>query len=241
MRIGRRGDAAVPTREVRVWDVPVRVVHWAQLALVTISVVSGFTGGNALRVHRLSGYTILTLVLFRAAWGFTGGHHARFAAFLRGPRAVATFLRETLALRRPLYVGHNPLAGWLTLALLAALLAQAGSGLFANDDIFFEGPLASLVTKDLSDQLTSVHKANARVLLSLVALHVGAVLLHLVVERQNLVAAMFTGRKRLPERLEAPDPGRPRPWLAATLFLAACAAVALVVNAPGLCRTGGAP
>jgi hypothetical protein len=129
----------------------------------------------------------------------------------------------------------------MTVALLAALLVQAGTGLFANDDIAFEGPLASVVAKDRSDALTTVHKTNARILLALVALHVGAVLLHLVVERQNLVGPMFTGRKRWPEGVEAPDPGRARPWLALALLLAACAAVAVVVNAPGLGRTGEAP
>jgi cytochrome b len=240
MRSPRR-DEAVPTRELRVWDGAVRVVHWVQVALVATSVVTGFTGGSALRFHRLSGYTILSLVLFRAAWGFVGGHHARFASFLRGPRAVAAFLRDTLALRRPLHAGHNPLAAWMTLALLAALLVQASTGLFANDDILFEGPLAGAVSKDLSDQLTGLHKRNARVLLALVALHVGAVLFHLVVERQNLLGAMFTGRKRWPESIQAPDAGRPRPWLAIALFLAACATVALVVNAPGLGLTGADP
>jgi cytochrome b len=229
------------TRAIRVWDFPVRAVHWTQAALVAASVATGFTGGNALRLHRLSGYAILVLVVFRVLWGFAGGRHARFSAFLRGPRAVATFVRDTVALRRPLHVGHNPLAGWMILALLAALFMQAGTGLFANDDIAFEGPLASAVTKDLSDTLTSVHRTHARVLLALVALHIGAALFHLAIERRNLIAAMVTGKRQWPEGLEAPDPGRPRPWLAAALFLAACVAVALVINGPGLGRTGGGP
>lgn len=100
MELHPPGAAEGLTRRVRVWDLPVRLVHWSQAALVAGSVASGFTGGNALRVHRLSGYALLSLVLFRLSWGFAGGRHARFASFLRGPRAVAEFLRETLALRR---------------------------------------------------------------------------------------------------------------------------------------------
>jgi cytochrome b len=241
MRTLGKQDSAAHTRTIRVWDVPVRAVHWVQVALVATSVVTGFTGGNLLRVHRLSGYAILTLVLFRILWGFAGGYHARFASFLRGPRAVVAFVRGTLAFRRPVHVGHNPLAGWMALALLASLLVQASTGLFANDDIFFEGPLAGSIAKDLSDRLTSFHKTNALVLLVLVGMHVGAVILHLVVERQNHLTPMITGRKRLPAAVDAPEPGQPRPWLAAALFLAACAAVAFVVNAPGLGRTGGEP
>jgi cytochrome b len=238
----RLPDAATATRVIRVWDVPVRLVHWTQVALVATNVVTGFTGGSLLRVHRLSGYAILTLLLFRLAWGFAGGGHARFASWIQGPRAIAAFLRETLALRRPFHVGHNPLAGWMALALLASLVVQASTGLFANDDIFFEGPLASAVSKSVSDTLTGVHKTNARILIALVALHVGAVVLHLVIERQDHLTPMFTGRKRLPAGIPAPAPARARnPALALVLFLAACAAVALVVNAPGLGRTGEGP
>ena len=229
------------TREIRVWDAPVRTVHWLQAALVVTSVATGFTGGNALALHRRSGYAILALVVFRVLWGFTGGRHARFATFLRGPRAVVDFVRETVALRRPLHLGHNPLAGWMTLALLAALLAQAGTGLFANDDIAFAGPLATLVAKSVSDALTGAHEVGATILIALVAMHLGAVLFHLALERRNVVTPMLTGRARWPEGLAAPDPGRPRPWLAAALFLTACAAVALAVNGPGLSRIGVGP
>jgi cytochrome b len=234
-------DAQVPTREVQVWDVPVRVVHWVQASLVALSVATGFTGGNALRIHRLSGYTILTLVTFRAMWGFAGSRHARFATFLKGPRDALVFLRETLARHLPIHVGHNPLAGWNIVALLASLLVQASTGLFANDDISFQGPLARLVSSGTSDALTIVHKTNARILLTLVALHLGAVLFHLVFERRNVVTPMLTGRIRVPRDLEAPDAGQYHFWRAAVLFVLAVAAVVLIVNAPGLGRTGGSP
>ncbi|MFL5273800.1 MAG: cytochrome b/b6 domain-containing protein, partial [Anaeromyxobacteraceae bacterium] len=206
--------------EIRVWDVPVRAVHWAQAALVVISVATGFTGGNALRIHRRSGYALLVLVVFRVLWGFLGGRHARFAAFLRGPRAVVAFVRDTAAARRPACAGHNPLAGWMVLALLAVLLVQGATGLFANDDIAFEGPLAAVVSKAVSDLLTSMHRTDAILLLALVAMHLGAVLFHVVVERRNPVPAMFTGRKRWTGGLDAPEPGPSSTWLAAALFVA---------------------
>jgi cytochrome b len=237
--MNRQLDAANSSREIRVWDVPVRVVHWLLVALVSTSVATGLTGGNVLRIHRASGYAILTLVLFRLMWGVAGTRTARFASFLRGPGAVLEFARDTLAMKRPLHAGHNPLAGWHVLALLAALLVQATTGLFANDDIFFQGPLAPLVSSATSNALTTVHRTNAWILLTLVALHVGAVLFHLVVERRNFVTAMFTGRARWPASVAAPELGRSRPWLALVLFMAACAAVALVVNAAGLGRHGG--
>jgi cytochrome b len=229
------------TREIRVWDVPVRAVHWIQVALVAVSVATGFTGGNVLRWHRSSGYGLLALVSFRILWGFAGGRHARFSAFLRGPRAVVAFARDTVAGRPVVQAGHNPLAGWMVVVLLATLLVQATTGLFSNDDIAFEGPLAGRIAKEASDRLTDLHGAGARVLLGLVALHLAAVLFHLFVERRNLVVPMLTGRMRWPEGRAAPDPGRAPPWLATALFVLACTAVALAVNAASVVHTGGSP
>ncbi|MFL5303413.1 MAG: cytochrome b/b6 domain-containing protein [Anaeromyxobacteraceae bacterium] len=158
----------------------------------------------------------------------------------RAPRRRRVRPRHRAA-RRPACAGHNPLAGWMVLALLAVLLVQGATGLFANDDIAFEGPLAAVVSKAVSDLLTSMHRTDAILLLALVAMHLGAVLFHVVVERRNPVPAMFTGRKRWTGGLDAPEPGPSSPWLAAALFVAACAAITLVVNAPGLGRTGGTP
>ncbi|HEY7759752.1 MAG TPA: cytochrome b/b6 domain-containing protein, partial [Burkholderiales bacterium] len=120
------------------------------------------------------------------------------------------------------YPGHNPLGGWMVLALLASLLLQAGTGLFANDDIMLEGPLAKHISKEASDWLTGIHHLNFAILLALSALHVAAALFYLLVKRDNLVLPMITGRKPLPEgRAFDPPRGGP-PWLAA-LLLALCA------------------
>jgi hypothetical protein len=110
-----------------------------------------------------------------------------------------------------------------------------------GDDIAFEGPLAATIAKDASDALMRVHHANGSILLALVALHVGAVLFHLVVERRNFVAARITGRTPWPDAAEVPEAESHRAWLAAALFALASLAVALVVNAAGLGRTGGGP
>ena len=141
-----------PFAEVEVWDLPVRLVHWALVLLLCFQLTSAHIGGEWMRWHAWSGYTILVLVVFRIVWGFAGTTHARFASFVTGPGAVARFLPR-LAAREPLpYASHNPLAGWMIVALLVSLLLQAGSGLFSNDGAGFEGPLASLVGVDASTE-----------------------------------------------------------------------------------------
>jgi cytochrome b len=194
---------------VQVWDLPVRAVHWALAVLFAFQVTSAYLGGDWMRWHAYSGYAILTLVVFRVSWGFAGSRHARFAQFLASPAAVLRFLPQ-LASREPLpYVGHNPLAGWMVVALLVCLLLQAGSGLFANDGAGFEGPLARLVTLELSGALSQFHRANVKVLTVLIGLHVAAAIFHAVVRRENLIGAMLTGIKRvpLPESVGLESPG----------------------------------
>jgi cytochrome b len=105
------------------------------VVLIATSWISAQIGGNAMQIHQWSGMTLLTLVLFRLLWGVLGSTRARFADFVRGPRAVFAYARELLRGRAPFTAGHNPLGGWMVLALLASLLMQAGTGLFANDDI----------------------------------------------------------------------------------------------------------
>ncbi len=186
-------------RPTRVWDLPVRLMHWSLVLLVAFQFYSGNVGGNVMRWHMLSGYAILTLVLFRFAWGLGGSTTARFAHFIAGPRAALEFARRLLSRAPAAHAGHNPIGGWMVIALLGALAVQAGSGLFANDDIATEGPLAVLVSKATSDRMTAIHRTTYVVLVVLIALHICAVLYHWLVKKEDLIGAMFTGVRRLPE------------------------------------------
>jgi cytochrome b len=184
-----------------------------------------------MQIHQWSGMSILTVVLFRVLWGFLGSTRARFSDFVRGPRAAFAYARGLLRGGAAFYPGHNPLGGWMVLALLASLLLQAGTGLFANDDIMLEGPLAKHISKEASDWLTGIHHLNFAVLLTLSALHVAAALFYLMVKRDNLVLPMITGRKPLPEG-GAFDPPRGGPlWLAALLVALCAGAVWALVSA----------
>ncbi|PZP65132.1 MAG: hypothetical protein DI596_00045 [Azospira oryzae] len=215
-------------RNVPIWDLPVRLFHWALVAFVAFSWWSGTEGGNAMQYHVYSGYVILTLVLFRVLWGFVGSSSARFASFLRGPAVTLAAVRELFS-RRPMpYPGHNPVGGWMVVLLLVALAVQAATGLFANDDIATEGPLYRYVSKEMSDALTGIHKLNFNLVLTLAAVHVLAVFYHWAVKGENLIAAMFTGRKRLPAPA-APVRFR-NPWLAAALLAMCGLGVAMLVS-----------
>jgi len=184
-------------KSLKVWDLPVRLFHWCLVGLVCLSVYTGLTGGlTEMDLHIKSGVAILSLVVFRIVWGAVGGTHARFGDFVKGPRVVVGHIREELLGGSPSRsMGHNPLGGWMVILLLAVLLFLAGTGLFASDDIFTEGPLAAKVAKATSDRLTTFHHWAGNLLFGLVGLHVLAVFGYLLLKKENLIRPMVTGKK----------------------------------------------
>jgi len=175
-------DRAAAT--VRVWDRIVRVLHWALVGCVALA---GLSLVDALGVpgwHQPAGYAALAIVLARVVWGFAGRGAARFAQFVRGPRATLHYLRLLLQGREPHLLGHNPLGAWMVLTLMACVIALAVTGWLYTTDMFWG-----------SEAVEDLHRALAWALLMLVAMHVAGVIFTGLRQRENLVAAMLHGRK----------------------------------------------
>ena len=147
-------------QHVRVWDLPLRLFHWLLAAAVIAAMLTGQVGGNLMVWHGRLGILIAGLLGFRLAWGIVGSTHSRFASFVRGPAAIIAYLRGHWH-----GLGHNPLGALSVLGLLTVLGLQAGGGLFANDDIAFQGPLYGLVSKDTSDWMTGLHRKGFSVMM----------------------------------------------------------------------------
>lgn len=209
-----------------VWDLPIRLFHWTLAALIAFSWWS--VEYHHVDWHIWSGIAILTLLIFRLLWGLVGSSTARFANFVRGPRAVLAFVRDETSWRS---AGHSPLGALSVIALLLTTAAQVGLGLIAVDeDGLNEGPLARFVSVDTSDSARGIHEILFYVLLGLIVMHLAAILYYRL-RGKPLTAAMVTGRAVL-------DPGiaplRPaRKWLA-WLCLAVALAIArwVVAGAP---------
>jgi cytochrome b/cytochrome c556 len=185
---GARKLMRVP--RVRIWDLPVRIFHWAIVLLVPALWATNKL--DRMDLHILLGETMLGLVLFRLIWGVAGSSTARFAGFVRGPRALHRYLRGRSG---PVF-GHNPVGGWSVVLMLLVLATQVGLGLFAIDeDSLNEGPLSHLVSYDTARTLAHRHETVFYVLLALIALHVAAILYYLIVKRDDLVTPMLTGRR----------------------------------------------
>lgn len=179
-------------QRVKIWDSFVRLSHWLMVLLVALMWYTA-EEGQMERHLQLAG-VLGALIIVRIIWGFVGSQSARFSQFVRGPKAVQQHLVELKQGHYQPGNTHNAAGGWAVVALLLLLSVQFFSGLFANDDIFFSGPLAGSVSSDVSSLLTDIHKTSFNVLLGVIALHVVAIIVYRL-RGINLVAAMLHGKR----------------------------------------------
>jgi len=211
-----------------IWDLPVRLFHWLLVVCIAGSWATHYAGVQWFTWHRRCGYAVLVLVAFRVIWGFVGTYHSRFRNFLRGPRAIVSYLRGGAVGESP---GHNPLGALSVVALLALPLFQAFTGLFSNDEIANAGPFYGWVTHAQSNRLTSWHHSNSELLLIFIGLHVAAVLWYTFVRRHSLLRAMISGRKSGSAVANAPSVNGSRLTLAVAILAALAVGLALAVRA----------
>ena len=182
---------------VRIWDLPTRLFHWALAFCVIGLVITGNVGGNAMVWHFRLGYAVLTLVLFRLAWGFAGGHWSRWSHLPLHPRQALAYLNARATDR--LHAGHNPLGSWSIVTMLFFLLLQVSTGLISDDEIANAGPLTALVSGSWVSWASAWHKNWGKlIILLLVITHLLALLWHRFKKHPPLVPAMLDGDKILP-------------------------------------------
>lgn len=172
---------AVEKTKILVWDAPTRVFHWL-LALSFAGAYATSEGRGLMGVHLTLGYTMAGLVAFRVIWGLIGTRYARFSSFVRGPAAVARYASGMLKPKAEHSVGHNPLGAVSIVLMLLCTLAIVYTGW-----VYFNGGVHAL---------KSLHEGAAALMATVVGVHVAGVVLASLMQRENLVRAMFNGRKQ---------------------------------------------
>jgi cytochrome b len=173
-------DAAA--RTVRIWDPLVRFFHWS---LVAAFVTAWATGDELERLHETAGYAIVGLLVIRVLWGLVGTRHARFSAFVRRPSTVVGYLIDIMRGSAKRHLGHNPAGGAMVLALMAMLALTCTTGIMMTTNAYWG-----------VKWVEEVHELVANLTVVLVGLHLVGVFVASIGHRENLVAAMITGRKR---------------------------------------------
>lgn len=179
---------------VKAWGPLVRVFHWS---LVFFFLLAFATEDDWMNLHVWAGYAVAMLVAFRLLWGVIGTRTARFPTFVKSPRTAMRHLRAMLSGKAPHYLGHNPLAAMMVVALLGSisLVAFSGMTLIATEG---QGPLAGTIFAGINGEaMEEVHEFFANFTLLLVFAHVAGVVIGSLFEGENLVKAMITGHKKV--------------------------------------------
>ncbi|MET0355726.1 MAG: cytochrome b/b6 domain-containing protein [Cellvibrio sp.] len=226
-------NSQATTKTVKIWDLPVRVFHWSLVILFITAYVTNSLGPNYFKYHLWSGYALIILVVFRLIWGLVGTYHARFINFVSNPVATIKYALSVFKRKDAHYLGHNPLGAVMVVVLLLAILVQAVTGLFTNDEIINLGPLYAYVSDELSLELTSLHRQLFYWIVGAVVLHIAAVLFHLWFKRDNIIKAMFTGNKNAENVVDAKPIKSSKIWLAVIIVIVLTLILIWVIsNAP---------
>ncbi len=178
----RNERSVAEPKQVKVWDIAVRVFHWS---LVTSFAIAWLSADEWDRIHEIAGYIIAVLVGFRLIWGFVGSKHARFADFVCNPVSVLDYLKDTIHHKAKRYIGHNPVGGAMTIALLLSLVTITASGIAMSSNMFWG-----------VEWVEEVHEISANLTVVLVGLHIAGVIFSSFSHSENLAKSMITGYKR---------------------------------------------
>jgi cytochrome b len=185
-------------KRILVWDLPTRLFHWL---LAASFAVAWLTSGadQRLSIHTFFGYLMLGLIGFRLAWGFGGGHYARFTSFAYSPMAGLAYLRDMLGSHARRYIGHNPVASQAIYVLLLLGIAVCITGVFTQGGEEQQSAAAGLLSIPAGTMLKEAHEFLSWLMLALVGAHITGVAAESWLHKENLTRSMLTGTKEAPD------------------------------------------
>lgn len=219
------GQAGGKDREtVYVWDLPVRITHWVNVASIVALSITGyyienpfiqtqgpatdqFLMGAVRFAHFVSAFVFTASVLFRIYWAFMGNRYAHWDQFIPASRARLTALwrmiRYYTFTRRepPPEIGHNPLAGATYVGLYVLFILQIATGFALYSEGFHSGIWVTLfgwmITLFGAQPLRLIHAIIMFLILAFTIHHVYSAVLIDIEERSGLVSSIITGTKTL--------------------------------------------
>ena len=224
-------------QKVVAWDLYTRLFHWLLVILIVSAWFTAEFGDMEMKWHKLNGYSIFVLLVFRILWGILGSSTARFKGFFYSPAKTFAYAKTFNEDSPDKYLGHNPLGSWMVFLLLCNVMLQIGTGLFSSDELFAYGPLSDYVNESVARQFTFVHELSFIALMTFIALHISAVLVYLFFRKENLIRPMINGKKPVKDYKDSNEANIEPLWLAVICLTIAVFVVALIItgfNLPAL-------
>jgi cytochrome b len=167
---------------VLTWDFPVRVFHW----LLVISFAGAWLTSESEAqqlVHYAFGYSACVIILLRIVWGFVGTRYARFTQFIKGPSETGRHIKSLLVGRQSAGLGHNPVGALVMISLMILILLIDLTGYWIIKDV-------------LGELMSGAHEAISNLAMGFVLIHIAAAIIMSLLQKENLVKSMFTGKKQ---------------------------------------------
>ncbi len=217
-------------REVYVWELPVRIFHWANAAAIVALCVTGYLIGNppAIQhataptdnywfgwirfIHFAAAFAFILNFLVRLYWAFVGNSFARWNNYLPLSRRQWRGIFDTtkvdvfLLSPKPVYdIGHNSLAAFTYFGVFLLFIVQTVTGMamfcVATNNIF--APFFSWVLLQLGGFLVmrQIHHIAMWAFILFTIAHVYLVFYHDYIERNGVASSIIGGWKFVHEDL----------------------------------------
>ncbi|MFW2524551.1 cytochrome b/b6 domain-containing protein [Aliarcobacter butzleri] len=178
-----------------IWSLPTRVFH----SLFAVFILLAFLTDDdkLLNYHAVAGYAILILLAFRLFWGFFGPKYSKFKDFPRGKKNIKEFLNNIFEENQK-YIGHNPLASYVMIAMLIVTFLVIVTGILAFGIQEGKGILAFLNDSYFKNMklFKEIHEILANVLIALIVAHISGVMLDRFLHKKHqTLNSIVTGYK----------------------------------------------
>lgn len=185
-------------KRVYVWTLPTRLFHWLFVAFIIAAWISA-DEDRWLSIHVALGSALAGLLIFRFVWGIVGPKYSRFSDFNFKISALKEYLGGILNPSRQ-YIGHNPAASYVMIAMFIAVGLAIVSGFLAYGIQENHGILAFLHSEAFRemDLFKEIHEFFVNVLWILIAAHVGGVLVDRLLHAEDrTLSSIFDGHKNM--------------------------------------------
>ncbi|MFX4211146.1 cytochrome b/b6 domain-containing protein [Aliarcobacter butzleri] len=178
-----------------IWSLPTRVFH----SLFAVFILLAFLTDDdkLLNYHAVAGYAILILLAFRLFWGFFGPKYSKFKDFPRGKKNIKEFLNNIFEENQK-YIGHNPLASYVMIAMLIVTFLVIVTGVLAFGIQEGKGILAFLNDSYFKNMklFKEIHEILANILIALIVAHISGVILDRFLHKKHqTLNSIVTGYK----------------------------------------------
>lgn len=179
-----------------IWSVPTRVFHWLFVLFVLLAFLTD-DEDRLLNYHVIVGYGILILLVFRGFWGLFGPKYSLFKDFPVSLQKAKDFIKNIFDNKQK-YIGHNPLASFVLIAMLIVAFLTVISGILLFGIQEGKGILAFLNTPYFKEMklFKEIHELLSNLFIALIVAHVSGVIVdRLLHKKDETLNSIMTGYK----------------------------------------------